>query len=52
VHPLALDLLEARHLRTTGLRSKSWNEFAVVGAPVMDFVFTLCDEAAGEACQV
>jgi len=52
VHPLALDLLESRHLRTWGLRSKSWNEFAGPGAPVMDFVFTVCDQAAGEACPV
>jgi len=52
VHPLALDLLEARHLRTYGLRSKSWNEFAGPGAPGMDFVFTVCDQAAGEACPV
>ena len=52
VHPLALDLLEARHLRTHGLRSKSWNEFARPGAPVMDFVFTVCDQAAGEVCPV
>jgi arsenate reductase (thioredoxin) len=50
VHPLALDLLEARHLRSDGLRSKSWNEFARPGAPVMDFVFTVCDQAAGEVC--
>jgi len=52
VHPLALDLLEARHLRTYGLRSKSWNEFAGPGAPGMDFVFTVCDQAAGEVCPV
>jgi protein-tyrosine-phosphatase len=52
VHPLALDLLEARHLRTHGLRSKSWNEFAGPSAPVMDFVFTVCDQAAGEVCPV
>jgi protein-tyrosine-phosphatase len=52
VHPLALDLLEARHLRTYGLRSKSWNEFARPGAPAMDFVFTVCDQAAGEVCPV
>jgi arsenate reductase (thioredoxin) len=50
VHPLALDLLEACHLPTNGLRSKSWNEFARPGAPVMDFVFTVCDQAAGEVC--
>ena len=52
VHPLALDLLESRHLRTYGLRSKSWNEFARPGAPAMDFVFTVCDQAAGEVCPV
>ena len=52
VHPRALDLLEARHLRTHGLRSKSWGEFARPDAPVMDFVFTVCDQAAGEVCPV
>ena len=50
MHPVALDLLEACHLRTDGLRSKSWNDFARPGAPVMDFVFTVCDQAAGEVC--
>ncbi len=52
VHPLALDVLEKLHLPTGGLRSKSWNEFARPGAPVMDFVFTVCDQAAGEVCPV
>jgi protein-tyrosine-phosphatase len=52
VHPLALELLERLHLRTTGLRSKSWDEFARPGAPVMDFVFTVCDQAAGEVCPI
>lgn len=52
VHPLALELLERLHLRTTGLRSKSWDEFAHPGAPVMDFVFTVCDQAAGEVCPI
>jgi arsenate reductase (thioredoxin) len=52
VHPMALDLLEKFHLPTRGLRSKSWNEFARPGAPVMDFVSTVCDQAAGEACPV
>jgi protein-tyrosine-phosphatase len=52
VHPLALDLLEKLHLPTRGLYSKSWNEFARPGAPVMDFVFTVCDQAAGEVCPV
>ena len=52
VHPLAIETLEKLHLRTVGLRSKSWNEFARAGAPVMDFVFTVCDQAAGELCPV
>jgi arsenate reductase len=52
VQPLALEQLEKLHLPTRGLRSKSWNEFPRPGAPVMDFVFTVCDEAAGEACPV
>jgi arsenate reductase (thioredoxin) len=52
VHPLALDALERLHLPTHGLRSKSWHEFARPGAPVMDFVFTVCDQAAGELCPV
>jgi len=52
VHPLTLDLLERLRLPTEGLRSKSWDEFAGPGAPVMDFVFTVCDQAAGEICPV
>jgi arsenate reductase len=52
VHPLALDLLERFHLPTSGLRSKSWDEFARPGAPVMDFVLTVCDQAAGEVCPI
>src|SRR4029077_17195827 len=50
--PLALDLLDRLHLRTAGLRSKSWDEFARPGAPIMDFAFTVWDQAAGEVCPV
>jgi protein-tyrosine-phosphatase len=52
VHPVALALLERKQLPTSGLRSKSWNEFAGVHAPVLDFVFTVCDNAAGEVCPI
>jgi len=52
VHPLALDLLAKSKLSTSGLRSKSWNEFAKPGAPEMDFVFTVCDQPASEVCPV
>jgi arsenate reductase (thioredoxin) len=52
VHPLALALLERMGMPTEGLRSKSWDEFAQRGAPVLDFVFTVCDNAAGEVCPV
>jgi arsenate reductase len=52
VHPLALDLLEKAHLDTSRLRSKSWDEFAKRGAPVMDFVFTVCDQAARGVCPI
>jgi arsenate reductase (thioredoxin) len=52
VHPLALRELERARISTEGLRSKGWDEFAAPGAPVMDFVFTLCDDAAREACPV
>jgi arsenate reductase (thioredoxin) len=52
VHSLALDLLEKARLDTAELRSKSWDEFASAGAPVMDFVFTVCDQAANEVCPV
>jgi arsenate reductase len=52
VHPLALALLEKARLDTSELRSKSWDDFAKPGAPVMDFVFTVCDQAAGEVCPV
>ncbi len=50
VHPVALQLLQRMRLPTEGLRSKSWDEFAVPGAEPLDFVFTVCDSAAGEAC--
>jgi arsenate reductase len=50
VHPLTLALLGRLGLPLRDLRSKSWDEFARPGAPVMDFVFTVCDQAAGETC--
>ena len=49
-HPLALQTLQETDYPTDGLRSKSWDEFAAPGAPQLDFVFTVCDNAAGEAC--
>ena len=49
-HPLALQTLAAHGIPTDGFRSKSWDEFAQPGAPALDFVFTVCDQAAGEAC--
>jgi arsenate reductase len=52
VHPDALDLLHRLGLPTEELCSKSWDEFAAPGAPVMDFVFTVCDQAAGEVCPI
>lgn len=50
VNLIALELLRKNRIETENLRSKSWDEFAVPGAPEMDFVFTVCDQAAGEAC--
>ena len=52
VNPFALKVLERDEYPTDGLRSKSWDEFAAPGAPVMDFVFTVCDTAAAETCPV
>jgi arsenate reductase len=52
VHPLTVELLEKLKLPTAGLRSKSWDEFAAPGAPELDFVFTVCDNAAGEVCPI
>jgi len=52
VNPLALELIVKNRLSTEGLRSKNWDEFAVAGAPEMQFVFTVCDQAAGEVCPV
>jgi arsenate reductase (thioredoxin) len=50
VHPFALELLKKMNHPTAGLRSKSWDEFAAPGAPTLDFVFTVCDNAASEVC--
>lgn len=52
VHPFALHLLQGRGIDTGFARSKSWDEFAKEGAPQMDFIFTVCDSAAGESCPV
>jgi arsenate reductase len=52
VNPLALKVLDSFGISTEGFRSKPWDEFAQPGAPVMDFVFTVCDSAAGETCPV
>jgi protein-tyrosine-phosphatase len=49
-HPMAVELLRDQKLSTEGLRSKSWDEFAAPGAPRLDFVFTVCDQAAAEVC--
>ena len=50
INPFALELLGKHRIDTGGLRSKSWDEFSVPGAPQLHFVFTVCDNAAGEAC--
>jgi arsenate reductase (thioredoxin) len=52
VNPLTIELLKRSRLPTDGLRSKSWHEFAEPDAPKLDFVFTVCDDAAGEVCPV
>lgn len=52
VNPYVLEMLAAQNLPVADLRSKSWDEFAVPGAPALDFVFTVCDNAAGEVCPV
>ena len=52
VHPETLRLLQSLNCDTSGFRSKSWHEFTTPGAPQFDFVFTVCDNAAGEACPV
>jgi arsenate reductase (thioredoxin) len=52
VNPDAVELLERLGFPTDGLRSKSWDEFARAGAPALDFIFTVCDNAAGELCPI
>ena len=52
VSPIALRVLESMNYSTDGLRSKSWEEFAAPDTPVMDFIFTVCDNAAGESCPI
>jgi arsenate reductase (thioredoxin) len=52
VHPETIRLLQSLHYDTSGVRSKSWSEFAEPGAALLDFVFTVCDNAAGESCPV
>ena len=51
-HPLGLQVLHNAGISTAGLRSKSWDEFAVPGAPPMDLIITVCDNAAGEVCPI
>jgi arsenate reductase len=52
VNRFAIELLQKNRLPSEGLRSKDWNEFAAPDAPKLDFVFTVCDQAAGEVCPV
>jgi arsenate reductase len=52
INPFALKVLESFDYPTDGYRSKNWDEFSEPGAPEMDFIFTVCDSAAGEACPV
>ncbi len=52
VNSFAIKLLKTSHMPTEGLRSKSWDEFARPGAPLLDYVFTVCDKAAGEVCPI
>jgi protein-tyrosine-phosphatase len=52
VNPFAIELLRKQNYPVEGLRSKSWDEFAAAGAPNLDFVFTVCDNAAGEVCPI
>ena len=52
IHPLTIKTLQSHGLSDDGLRSKSWKEFSEAGAPHLDFVFTLCDDTAGEVCPV
>jgi arsenate reductase len=52
VHPMAVELLHSMNLPTENLRSKSWDEFAAPGAPPIDLIFTVCDNAAGEVCPI
>lgn len=52
IHPMAIELLHRMDLSSQNLRSKSWDEFAAPGAPALDFIFTVCDNAAGEVCPI
>ena len=52
VHPMALSVLDGLGFDTSGFRSKSWDEFSAPDAPVIDFIFTVCDNAAGEICPI